>query len=112
MTCVFCRNKHAMDDEGIVAGDDDVETASYHVKDALDANFTYSYSHRQQPSSHQHGHQYGHQHGHQYGHGVQGPGYARRGQLHGTRGGGVGGGMRGPVNQAYTGGQCKFLLRD
>ena len=50
------RNKHVLDGDHAVAGDDDVETSSYHVKDALDANFTYnSHSNKQPQSTRQHG---------------------------------------------------------
>ena len=45
------RNKHTLDGEGEVALNDDVETSSYHVKDALDANFTYDYSNKPLSSS-------------------------------------------------------------
>ena len=83
-----CRNRNIHEDEGIVAGDDNVETSSYHIKDALDANFTYSHS-NMQPSSFQ------------YGRGQPGMGQVRRGQLHGTSGGR----FRGPAYQSNTGGQ-------
>ena len=52
----FTRNKHVLGGDHAVAGDDDVETSSYHVKDALDANFTYnSHSNKQPQSARQHG---------------------------------------------------------
>ena len=52
------RSKHTLEGVHAVAVDDDVETSSYHIKDALDANFTYnshSHSNRQPPSTRQHG---------------------------------------------------------
>ena len=53
---VHFRNKHILDGDHVVAGDDDVETSSYHIKDALDANFTYnSHSNRQPQSARQYG---------------------------------------------------------
>ena len=52
-----------------MAGDNDVEETSYHIKDALDANFTYNgYSNKQPPAR-------------QYGGGVNNMSNVGRGQL-------------------------------